>query len=165
MTSLEAELYALAEVLAETELVPGMLLPRPSFEPTWRDARALVAPCFSPPETFWRFVEEVGAIEAIDIAGGVGFFTPKQACEHVGQDYGPRLREIEGRPCFPFGVNGGGETLLLAEDDSAVWLFDVHMSPFAQPKRIASGWRDFLARLVEDWRAIVDGRGGPYLTS
>jgi hypothetical protein len=161
---LAERLVELSERLQGFEVVPGVTLPAPTFEALGSGALADVeeAPL---PSTFLEFLAKLGAISAMDTAGGVAFLMPEQVRDHLRQDYGHLLRSVDGVPTLPFAVTGSGGYLLLALDDSAVWKFNAHLHPVAKPIRIAGGFDSFLEGLIADWEAVLAGSGGPYTTS
>lgn len=157
-------LLNLASKLERLEVVAGVPLPGPVFDrnPSWlewsdNDVQA--------PDSFRAFLRDFGAVDAIEIAGGVCFLAPAFVREHLRQDYGDLLSEVAGVSCFPFATNGAGEYLLLATDDSGVWKFNAHMHPVSKPSRLADSFDEFLTCLVRDWEDVLEGRGGPYSTS
>lgn len=154
----------LSHRLETFEIVPGLVLPAPRFVRSWSGS-SFVVEGSALPRSFVEFVENPGAILAMDTAGGVAFLAPSDVEEHLSQDYGDLLRKVDEVPTFPFAVNGSGSYLLLALDDSAVWKFNAHMHPVARPIRIADGFKDFLKHVSADWEAVLNGRGAPYSTS
>ena len=158
------QLSDLAARLDGVEILPGVALAAPKFDASWSEAdRSLDG--LQLPATFIDFLLRVGAISAMDTAGGIAFLTPDEVRDHLHQAHGHLIRSVDGTPAFPFAVNGSGSYLLLALDDSSVWKYNAHMHPVAKPIRIADGFDSFLGRLVADWEAVLAGRGGPYATS
>lgn len=162
--TLESRLIELGRRLENFEIVEGITLPAPSFERSWGEEGTGVGGR-SFPKSFLEFVTNVGAISAMDTAGGVAFFSPDEVRDHLSQEYAPLLLSVDETETVPFGVNGSGSYLLLAVDDSAVWKFNAHMHPVAKPIRIAGGFDEFLSGLADDWEAVLDRRPAPYSTT
>ena len=162
-------MHRLLELIAKLErfeIVPGVQLPPPMFEPAWsaEDVESLRS-IASVPGTFEELVRTYGGISAIDTAGGLAFLSVQQIRDHLNQDYGHLLRAVGDVATIPFASNGAGDYLLLAGDNSAVWKFNAHMHPVAEPKKIARSLESFLDGLADDWECMLTGRGGPYSTS
>jgi len=159
-------LRGLSKRLAELEIVPGLRLPAPSFEPGWSsEDLGTLRKLARVPSSFEELVGGFGGISAMDTAGGVAFLSVLQIRDHLNQDYGHLLKAVGEVDAFPFAVNGSGSYIILASDDSCVWKFNAHMHPVAKPERIASGLQSFLDGLAEDWEAVLGRGGGPYSTS
>lgn len=157
------EIRQLAGKLQELEIAPSIHISSPSFDLSWLDrAEEFLSGYPRFPPAFRNFVKGVGAVQAIDVAGGIAFFSPEQIAHHLSQEYGNQLGAVDDVSTFPFAANSSGEYLLLAYDDSAVWRFG---SPATNPQQVSDGFDGFLGLVVEDWRAMLDGKGAPYRAS
>jgi hypothetical protein len=160
------KLVELSEKLAEFEIVPGLRLSAPEFESLWSSQDiAAVRSMVQIPPSFQELVCNHGGISAMDIAGGVAFLSATDIQDHLSQDYHHLLESVGESSTFPFAVNGSGSYLLLATDDTAVWKFNAHMHPIAKPVKISTSLHSFLDALVDDWEAMLAGKGAPYSTS
>jgi hypothetical protein len=156
----------LAQKLRGFEIVPGLTISEPTFDRSWLNRAENLLSCYPPfPPSFRNFVENVGAIQAIDVAGGLAFFLPEQILHHLTQDYGRLLSAVGEVSTFPFAANASGQYLLLAHNDVAVWKFSAHMPRVASPEQLSSGFDSFLDLLIKDWQAMLDGKGAPHLAT
>ena len=68
-------LHTLLQELQGHELLPGLLTGDPSLSPVWSSADfEMFGGVASVPASFSSFLMQVGGIEAIDVAQGVGFY-------------------------------------------------------------------------------------------
>ncbi len=163
---LQKRLLRLSKRLADFEVVPGLKLPAPRFDPPWTETELeTLRTEISLPPSFEQFVSERGGISAMDIAGGVAFLSPGDVRDHLGQDFGRLLASVGEAASFPFAVTGSGSYLLLTTSDGTVWKFNVHMHPVAKPERVSLSFEGFLDGLANDWERVLVGGGAPYSTS
>ena len=165
-SSIHDQVLQLACRLQEFETVSDFPISNPTFDRGWlAHAEGVLTNLSSFPPTFCRFVEDVGAVQAIDVAGGLAFFSAEQIVCHLAQDYGPQLAAVDDVPTFPFAANSSGEYLLLAYDDSGVWKICPQLPRLPAPHQLSGGFGSFLELIVEDWQAMLDGKGAPYRAS
>ncbi|MEM9695788.1 MAG: hypothetical protein AAGA56_24810 [Myxococcota bacterium] len=117
-----SHLERLAAELDGFELVPGVAVSSPSISRPWRaDELAVFGDPL--PAALRALLLGHGGIEAIDIGGGVGFLQPEHVVRARHSDDAAYLSGDDGpADAIPSAVNGGGEMLLLARDNGAVFL-------------------------------------------
>jgi hypothetical protein len=173
MTQIYHELTVAAQRMRGLEVVPGVPLSPPRFRAAWSakeilDLQRLVGRV---PESFSMLLEQLGAIDAVEIGGGLTMLSLTEIEDHLGQEFSPRIRSLSlderGEVAVvPFAINSSGDYLLAAEDDSGVWVYNAHMPDVAQPRLIADSFGDFLIRLRSEWESVASRTDQPpYLTS
>ena len=170
-SGIEAELRNAGGALRGFELVPGLPVEEPEFGPAWgADELAVLRDLVGRvPEVFAAFLRDVGGISAINVGGGFASMSLTAIRQELSLEYADALTRLKDGDTMldvlPIGTNGSGSYFLLACDDRGVWKFNVHMRPIARPVKVADSTRDFLSKLAEEWRAMADGEGAPYMTS